>query len=205
LLAGKGSAATLAALKAAPAGSKSLQYLGRSGVTQLESLNVAFLDGTFHSKAFFAKPRAHKTPPPGEAAAAADATTADEAAAAAAAAAAGDDDNEALTAAAAADDDAGAGDGEAAAAAAGTAAEPSPKAPAFHSCKHYNQSDVAKLRHQLMVLPGEVDILLTCEWPAGALQQLPPGTATPEGEMIVFRVVVGCVVDGFCCSTSVLG
>jgi hypothetical protein len=33
-----------------------------------------------------------------------------------------------------------------------------------------------------MVLPGEVDMLLTCEWPAGVLQQLPTGTASPEGE-----------------------
>jgi hypothetical protein len=81
---------------------------------------------------------------------------------------------------AAADGDDAADAGDAAVAAAG--AEPIPATPAFKSCKHYNQSDVAKLRHQLMVLPGEVDILMTCEWPAGVLQQLPAGTASPEGE-----------------------
>jgi hypothetical protein len=61
---------------------------------------------------------------------------------------------------------------------------PSPKAAAFNTCRYYNQSDVAKLRHQLMVLPGEVDLLLTCEWPAGVLQQLPAGSPAPEGEFM---------------------
>uniref|UniRef100_A0A383W3L9 RRM domain-containing protein n=1 Tax=Tetradesmus obliquus TaxID=3088 RepID=A0A383W3L9_TETOB len=183
---GQGSAATLAALKAAPAGSRSLHYLGRSGVTQLESLNVAFLDGTFHSKAFFAKPPAPNKPPPKDNSAGAEAAAADaaaepaaEEAEAAEAAAAGDGDGEGVPAdaPAAADGEAAAGDSEAAAA----AAAPSRKAPAFNTCRHYNQSDVAKLRHQLMVLPGEVDMLLTCEWPAGVLQQLPAGSAAPEG------------------------
>lgn len=50
-------------------------------------------------------------------------------------------------------------------------------------CRHYAQGDVARLKHQLMVLPGEVDLLLTCEWPAGILQQLPAGSADlPGGE-----------------------
>jgi hypothetical protein len=48
-------------------------------------------------------------------------------------------------------------------------------------CRHYNQSDVARLRHQLMILPGEVDLLLTCEWPTGVLQQLPAGQDTVPG------------------------
>jgi hypothetical protein len=51
-------------------------------------------------------------------------------------------------------------------------------------CRHYNQSDLARLRHQLMVLPGEVDLLLTCEWPTGVLQQLPAGQDNLPGELI---------------------
>eukprot|EP00775_Hariotina_reticulata_P001625 gene1625-1965_t len=66
---------------------------------------------------------------------------------------------------------------DAAAAAGGGGGKP----PAPLSCRHYNQSDVAKLRHQLMVLPGEVDLLLTCEWPAGLLQGLPAGQNQVEG------------------------
>jgi hypothetical protein len=56
-------------------------------------------------------------------------------------------------------------------------------------CRHYNQSDVARLRHQLMILPGEVDLLLTCEWPSGILQQLPAGQDTVPG-------VQGCIRRG---------
>ena len=56
------------------------------------------------------------------------------------------------------------------------------QAAAAQVCQHYNQADVARLRHQLMVLPGEVDLLLTCEWPAGVLQQLPAGQDQLPGE-----------------------
>jgi hypothetical protein len=59
-------------------------------------------------------------------------------------------------------------------------------------CRHYNQGDVARLRHQLMTLPGEVDLLLTCEWPAGILQHLPAGQDNLPGKQ------GGCTV--LCCA-----
>lgn len=58
--------------------------------------------------------------------------------------------------------------------------------PWLQVCRHYNQSDLARLRHQLMVLPGEVDLLLTCEWPTGVLQQLPAGQDNLPGEPILW-------------------
>lgn len=104
----------------------------------LESLNVAFLDGTYNHKAFTAKPPPPKSPPRASA-----------------------DDQETARA-----PEQAAGAGQADTAKLATALEP---------CRHYNQADVARLRHQLMVLPGEVDLLLSCEWPGGVLQQLPEG------------------------------
>lgn len=243
---GKGSAATLAALKKpAQHGDRNLHYLGRSGVTQLEALNVAYLDGTYSYKAFHAKPAPPPVdfpPPPASPPAAADGEPAaaegaaagagskspeqqngTEAAAAAGgsapgspmqegdgqpdaaaaeggegdAAAAGDaaDGAEAeaagaADAAAGEEEDAEAGAMHAAAArakqrqaqqAAAAAKKAAMQAAAAQVCRHYAQGDVARLKHQLMVLPGEVDLLLTCEWPAGILQQLPAGQADLPG------------------------
>lgn len=104
----------------------------------LESLNIAFLDGTYNHKAFTAKPPPPKSPPR--------------------ASANGQQTAQAAEQAAGAD-----------------AADTAKPAAAVEPCRHYNQADVARLRHQLMVLPGEVDLLLSCEWPAGVLQQLPEG------------------------------
>jgi hypothetical protein len=59
-------------------------------------------------------------------------------------------------------------------------------------CRHYNQGDVARLRHQLMTLPGEVDLLLTCEWPAGILQHLPAGQDNLPGKPWRLRCPVLC-------------
>jgi hypothetical protein len=140
--------------------------------TRLEALNVAFLDGTYNYKAFNSRPPAPKEAPK---------EPPQDAAA----------DPETVEATTEAD---GSSDAPAAAAAAG-------KPPTMQFCRHYNQSDVAKLRHQLMVLPGEVDLLLTCEWPAGLLQGLPAGQDQVAGEVVDEVVdeavdeVVGEVVD----------
>lgn len=42
------------------------------------------------------------------------------------------------------------------------------------------QADVNKLKLQLEGAAGDVDLLLTCEWPEGVLFATPPGS-TPEG------------------------
>ncbi|KXZ54774.1 hypothetical protein GPECTOR_4g844 [Gonium pectorale] len=110
---GSGSAAILTALPAAKA---PLKYLGRSGVTCINGLNVAFLDGVYNHAVFTGK---GQMPP------------------------------------------------EAAAAAGGP------------SCPFYGPDDVALLKAQLKALEGEVDVLLTCEWPRGLTTGLQG--ALPEG------------------------
>ncbi|KAG2490789.1 hypothetical protein HYH03_010711 [Edaphochlamys debaryana] len=102
-----------AILEALPASKAPLKYLGRSGVTSVHGLNVAFLDGVYHHATFTGK---------------------------------GED-----------------------AAAAG-------KGPA---CPYYTPDDVALLKAQLKALEGEVDVLLTCEWPRGLTTGLQG--ALPEG------------------------
>ncbi|KAG2442256.1 hypothetical protein HYH02_009740 [Chlamydomonas schloesseri] len=119
---GAGSAAIVEALPAAKA---PLKYLGRSGVTVINGLNVAFLDGTYNHAVFTGR------------------------------------------------------------------GEPPPPTPV---CRHYTQDDVGLLKSQLKALEGEVDILLTCEWPRGlttGLQgELPAGyRPASSGSNIVSELV----------------
>ncbi|EFJ41492.1 hypothetical protein VOLCADRAFT_98560 [Volvox carteri f. nagariensis] len=92
---GAGSSAILTAL---PASKAPLKYLGRSGVTNIKGLNVAFLDGVYNHPVYTGKVQ----------------PSADTA-----------------------------------------------------SCPYYTPDDVALLKAQLQALEGEVDVLLTCEWPRG--------------------------------------
>ncbi|GLC41621.1 hypothetical protein PLESTB_000695700 [Pleodorina starrii] len=100
---GAGSSTILTALPAAKA---PLKYLGRSGVTTINGLNVAFLDGVYNHPVFTGKA---PQPPPA----------------------------------------------------------PTPGGRDSASCPHYTKDDVALLKSQLQALQGEVDVLLTCEWPRG--------------------------------------
>mmetsp|Transcript_33531 Transcript_33531/g.60570 ORF Transcript_33531/g.60570 Transcript_33531/m.60570 type:complete len:525 (-) Transcript_33531:739-2313(-) len=43
------------------------------------------------------------------------------------------------------------------------------------SCRHYTSSDVQHLKSELQTLEGEVDVLLTCEWPKAVTQGVPEG------------------------------
>ncbi|GIL82924.1 hypothetical protein Vretimale_8428 [Volvox reticuliferus] len=92
---GSGSSAVLTALPAAKAPFK---YLGRSGVANINGLNVAFLDGTYNHPIFTGSKQASSQ---------------------------------------------------------------------SGSCPYYTKEDVEWLKAQLQALQGEVDVLLTCEWPRG--------------------------------------
>ncbi|KAL0053002.1 hypothetical protein WJX82_011315 [Trebouxia sp. C0006] len=47
-------------------------------------------------------------------------------------------------------------------------------------CRHYTQADVNRLKVQLKSASGDVDLLLTCEWPEDILLATPAGSL-PEG------------------------
>jgi hypothetical protein len=196
--------------------------------TQLESLNVAYLDGTYQARAFTAyrpsqqqqQQQQHVFPPPppdkeaavlpqGSEQVDGSGSTSGTVPAAAAAATEGDADAPAAAA--------GVADSEAAAAAiavngaasapkmetseqqqqqadAETAADVVTAAPPQQqmtvtapSMRYYHQSDVAKLRQAIMVLPGEVDLLLSCEWPSGLSDGLAAGQGPPDGAALLKR------------------
>ncbi|GFR50327.1 hypothetical protein Agub_g12534, partial [Astrephomene gubernaculifera] len=122
---GSGSEAILAAL---PASKAHLKYLGRSGVTSINGLNVAFLDGTYNHPTYTGRGAA-PTPQPQPPSTSASASN--------------------------------------------------PPTSSAAACRHYSPDDVALLRSQLGALAGEVDVLLTCEWPRGLTTGL--GGQLPEG------------------------
>ncbi|MEW5297133.1 MAG: hypothetical protein WDW36_000361 [Sanguina aurantia] len=113
---GQGSSALLSAL---PASAGQLHYLGRSGVTNVLGLNVAFLDGTYNESHYYSSQN-------------------------------------------------GASDSD---------ANSDPSAPP--TSRHYSQADVARLKTALQGMEGDVDVLLTCEWPAGVTRGIPDSLLQP--------------------------
>lgn len=101
------------ALEALAGSDSNVKYLGRSGVTSVGGLSVAFLDGMYNAPAF----RAPETT-------------------------------------------------------GGGARGP--------GCRYFTESDVEKLKLGIAQAEGDVDVLLTCEWPAGLCDGLPEA-AKPQG------------------------
>ncbi|PSC76403.1 Zinc finger CCCH domain-containing 64 [Micractinium conductrix] len=116
------------ALEALSASDSNIRYLGRSGVTQIGGLSVAFLDGTYNAPAFRA-PETSATSSPG--------------------------------------------------------------------CRYYSENDVDRLKLALVRAEGDVDVLLTCEWPAGTCDGL-PDAAKPQdvkkldGSTVCAEVAMAC-------------
>lgn len=57
------------------------------------------------------------------------------------------------------------------------------------SCRHYNQTDVSRLKSELQNAAGDIDFLLTNEWPEAVMQgvapeQLPKGTSTAGSRVV---------------------
>ncbi|CAL8469438.1 g8979 [Coccomyxa elongata] len=48
------------------------------------------------------------------------------------------------------------------------------------SCRHYSKEDVRALERAVDRAEGDVDILLTCEWPADVTAAVPPGSAPAD-------------------------
>ena len=59
-------------------------------------------------------------------------------------------------------------------------------------CSSFTEVDVVLLKQQLRQLAGDVDILLTCEWPQGVLHGLQQAQLEAVGELTLCGVIVGC-------------
>lgn len=61
--------------------------------------------------------------------------------------------------------------------------DPSAQGPA---CPHYTEADVAYVKREISNLTGELDLLLTCEWPRGVMAAQPPpaGYVEAAGEWL---------------------
>jgi hypothetical protein len=57
---------------------------------------------------------------------------------------------------------------------------------------HYSRADVEQLKKALQQMEGEVDLLLTCEWPQGLLAGVPKNLM-PSGERAVCKRCAGGV------------
>ena len=135
------------------AGGKSgLRYLGRGGVVTVAGLNVAFLDGRRAPPAPRAKPPAQQQQQQQDA----------------------DGGGGAAGGGGGGGADGANGSGGAAAADGGDNA---PRA----ACPHYTPADLELAKGDLESLAGDVDLLLTCEWPDGVLRALPADQASVPG------------------------
>lgn len=61
-----------------------------------------------------------------------------------------------------------------------------------HSRRYYTEEDVLNLKNRIKGWEGDIDILLTCEWPTGILNGI--AKSAIDGNTLLPSVAVDCVL-----------